>query len=314
MLSRKRQRKMINQVYGTSGKFTREIKKMYRTAQRQIKGEISSFVASGVNWLGKPPKDDIQDAMDELSQFSDDVKPLTNYYASSLVLGHPKNSDVVTVHIATPLIRVADEMHGMMNFMGHHTPNVVHQASREQHIATPSFHRIPYNYDTMLQNAVSQSVVKREGIGDNINRDIQQTISRVRDVCQQASQDTDAQHDYSKDVDRILTGKDGEGGASAKARTIMKTQSCRDLTASTINEMMARGIKKYRFISLEASNTCLECSEMDENVYDVDDAQEGVNLPPMHPNCQCTIEPVEDTDTDDLPSLDEMMDDPDLFE
>ena len=314
MLSRKRQRELINQVYGTGGRFSRELRRMYRTANRQIKGEISSFVDSWANWSGKPSKDDIQEALDELAQFSEDVQPLTNYYASSLLLGHPKNGDVVTVHVATPIIKIADRMQGMVNYLGNHVPNAVHHVSRKQHQATPELHRIPFNYDVMLQRSVSQSVTQRSQISNDINRDIQQTISRVRDVCKQASQDTDAHHDYAKDVDRILTGKDGKGGASAKAQTIMRTQSCRELSSSRIDDMKARGVTKYRFISLEAQNTCIECAEMDGNVYDVDDAQEGVNLPPMHPNCQCTIEPVENTDTDDLPTLDEMMDNPDLFE
>lgn len=314
MLSKKRQREMVKQVYGTGGRFTREIRRMYRTANRQIKGEISSFIDSGDDWSGKPSEDDIQEALDELAQFSDDVKPLTAYYASSLLQGHPNNGDVVTAHVATPLIRVADNAQKMVNFMGDHVPNVVHGASREQHEITPQMHRIPYNYDVMMQQSVSQSVTTRSQVSNDINRDIQQTISRVRDICKQASQDTDAKHDYAKDVDRILTGKKGRGGASAKAQTIMRTQSCRELSDSRITDMQARGVKQYRFISLEAQNTCLECSEMDGNIYDIEDAQEGVNLPPMHPNCQCTIEPVENIDDNDLPTLDEMMNSPELFE
>lgn len=313
MLSKRRQRKLINQVYGVGGRFNRELRRMYRNANRQINGEISAFVDSGANWSGKPSKDDIQDALDELAQFSEDVQPLTNYYASSLLLGHPKNSDVVTVHVATPMIKIADRLQSMVKMIGQHAPRMVRQVSREQHAATPELHRMPYNYDLMLQRSVSKSVTQRDQVSSDINRDIQQTIARIKDVCKQAAQDTDAKHDYAKDVDRILTGKDGKGGASAKAQTIMRTQSDRVLSNSRLSDMSARGVKKYRFNSLEAENTCIECAEMDGNIYDVDDAQEGVNLPPMHPNCQCTIEAVEDTD-DDLPSLDEMMDNPELFQ
>ena len=45
---------------------------------------------------------------------------------------------------------------------------------------------------------------------------------------------------------------------------------------------------------------------MDGNVYDVEDAEEGVNLPPMHPSCQCWIVEYEDDDTDDIPTGSEM--------
>ena len=64
-------------------------------------------------------------------------------------------------------------------------------------------------------------------------------------------------------------------------------------------------------MSLEAENSCVECTEIDGNTYDVDDAQEGVNLPPMHPNCQCWIVEVAESD-DDLPTVDEMINDDDF--
>ena len=96
-------------------------------------------------------------------------------------------------------------------------------------------------------------------------------------------------------IDRILNGKNGSGGSEAQTETIMRTQTCRELNNSTIADFQARGVEQYRFLSLEAVNSCQDCTELDGNVYNVEDAQEGVNLPPMHPNCQCWIEEVEDT-------------------
>ena len=58
-------------------------------------------------------------------------------------------------------------------------------------------------------------------------------------------------------------------------------------------------VKKYKFVSLEAPNTCQDCADLDGNIYDVADAEEGVNFPLIHYNCQCTvIEANEDDDWD----------------
>ncbi|HJA23205.1 MAG TPA: minor capsid protein [Candidatus Limosilactobacillus intestinavium] len=314
MLSKKQQRKIIQSFYGAGNDMDKIIGRLYRTANRQIKGEISAFLADKVNWSSKPSKADIKEALDELSQFGEDVQPLTSFYASGLLLGHPKMGDVVTAHIATPMIRVASHIHKMVGTMGSQAPKQIRHATVVQHQVTPRLHKIPYNYDVMLQKSVSRSVVQRDGIHTDINRNIQQTISKVKDICKTASMDTDAQHNYLKDVDRVLNGKDGTGGSLARARTIFRTQTCRELNGATIGDLKARGVSKYRFLSLEASNTCAECSHIDGNIYDVDNAEEGINLPPMHPNCQCWIEGVEETDTDDLPTVDEMMDNPDLFQ
>lgn len=49
------------------------------------------------------------------------------------------------------------------------------------------------------------------------------------------------------------------------------------------------GITRYRFVgSTEGSVRC-DCSLLNGKEFDIDDAVAGVNLPPIHPNCLCTI-------------------------
>ncbi len=294
MLSKKQQRRLIRSTYGTSAQFIKSIKQMYRNANRQIKGEISAFLADEINWSTPAQKDDIRDAMNELEGFDDSVAPLVAFYTSSLVLGHPKQSDVLTARVAVPLIKVGQSMHRMMKQNDSKIPNDVSKASKAQQTATPQLHQLPYNYNVLMQQSISQAVTQRKDIGDDINKSIQQTITKVRDVCKAASQDSDAKKDYTKVIDRIINGKNNSGGAEARAETIMRTQTCRELNGSTIVDFLARGVSKYRFLSLEAVNSCDYCTGLDSNVYDVKNAREGINLPPLHPNCQCWIEEVLD--------------------
>lgn len=305
MLSKKQQRRLIRSTYGTSAQFIKQIKQMYRNANRQIKGEISAFLAGEVNWSSPAEKDDIQDAVEELKHFNNSVAPLVAFYTSSLLLGHPKQSDVLTARVAIPMIEISQSIHNMMQHNSSKIPRDVQKISKAQQVATPTMHYIPYNYNVMLQKSVSRTVTQRKSVEDNINRNIHQTITKISNVCQQASQDTDGKHDYVKDIERILSGKDGSGGASAQAETTMRTQTCRELNNSTIADFQARGVTQYRFLSLEAVNSCQDCTDLDGNIYNIEDAQEGVNLPPMHPNCQCWIEEVEDT-TDEYGNGDDL--------
>ena len=312
MLSKRQMRRLIQSVYGANTTYGKQIEQLYRRANRQIKGEISAFVASGDNWSGQPPEDDLEDIRQQLMAISiPAIAPLVAVYLSSVTLGHPKNSDLETARVALPMLNVAKGMHDVMDKQEQRVPADVSRISREQHQLTPTIHPMPPNYDAMLQQSVSRSVAVRQSPAMMINRNIQNTISRIKDVAKQASTSTDAATDWPQKVDQILTGNRSHGGASEKAQRIIRTESCRQLNSSTISDFKARGVSKYRFFSLEADNSCEECTDLDGNVYDVDDAQEGVNLPPIHPNCQCWIVEYEDENTNDMPTTDELMADED---
>lgn len=295
MLSRRQMRRLIRSVYGTNTTYGKQLERLYGRADRQIRGEISAFLDSKAEWSGKPSEDDLEDIRQQLIEANDDsVAPLVAVYLSSVTLGHPKNSDLETARIALPMIKAAKETHRIMTKQQARIPHEVSTISHEQHEATPLVHSMPPNYDVQLQRLVSQSIVKREPQTASINRDVQSAISRIKAIAKLASTSNEASINWAKKVDQILTGTKSHGGASRKAQRIIRTESCRALNNSTINDFKARGVTKYRFFSLEAVNSCQDCTDMDGNVYDVDDAQEGVNLPPIHPNCQCWIVEYED--------------------
>lgn len=47
---------------------------------------------------------------------------------------------------------------------------------------------------------------------------------------------------------------------------------------------------KYRLVATIDDRTCGECLDMDGQVFLVEEAEEGVTLPPFHTNCRCGIE------------------------
>ena len=48
------------------------------------------------------------------------------------------------------------------------------------------------------------------------------------------------------------------------------------------------GIEEYEFIATLDSRTCKYCGPLDGSTHRVDEAEAGVNYPPIHPRCRCT--------------------------
>lgn len=61
------------------------------------------------------------------------------------------------------------------------------------------------------------------------------------------------------------------------------------------------GRKQYRYICENSDSSCEICMELDGRDFDISEAVFGTNLPPMHPNCRCTI-----TESPPLPELPEL--------
>lgn len=50
------------------------------------------------------------------------------------------------------------------------------------------------------------------------------------------------------------------------------------------------GIKKYRFLgAAESTSAYCSCRDLDGQVFGIEEAEPGVNFPPIHPNCLCTV-------------------------
>lgn len=91
-----------------------------------------------------------------------------------------------------------------------------------------------------------------------------------------------------------LTGEHGDSGVTARISRIVRTEGSRAQAIGSIEAMRAAGVEWYRYRALLDDRTCTPCHELDGHMFRVDDAEEGMNIPPLHPNCRCWIEPVID--------------------
>lgn len=84
------------------------------------------------------------------------------------------------------------------------------------------------------------------------------------------------------------------GVKTADAERLMRTELARVQTEAQKQSFEANGFTQYIFLAL--GDACDICKDIDENHYNVKDMMPGLNAPPMHPFCRCSIAAYEDDD------------------
>lgn len=72
------------------------------------------------------------------------------------------------------------------------------------------------------------------------------------------------------------------------AERIIRTETTYISNAAEIESYKECGIDKYVFIATLDLRTSKQCREKDKKIFNVKDAEVGVNLPPLHPYCRST--------------------------
>ncbi|ARU19621.1 minor capsid protein [Ligilactobacillus salivarius] len=291
MLSKSKMQKILKEIYGANLIDRQTLDRLFNSSEKEILGYLMSFIADDSNWSGKANKDDIEEIQAELNELSKDnnLVPLVSVMIANLQ--NATAGDVLQARISLPLIKVAQQQHRMIDNVTTDVPKLLSKYSKLQAQEMPNNHKVPPNYDELLTKMIRNSWDEAHL---SINRDINYTIQRIKQVAKQAASATDDNLNYAKRIDKILTGGKVGNGASGRAQSIIRTFTSRALNETTFASYKARGIQYYRFLALE-SNTCTECQSMDGKIFKVDDATEGINRPPIHINCQCWTVPIENT-------------------
>jgi len=88
--------------------------------------------------------------------------------------------------------------------------------------------------------------------------------------------------------DRIKNGKIVVV-ASARPNMVVRTETVRIANKALVNLYDDNNIKKYRWLAALSERTCPLCEALNGQVFTLNESQQGVNLPPLHANCRCSI-------------------------
>ena len=80
------------------------------------------------------------------------------------------------------------------------------------------------------------------------------------------------------------------------AERLVRTETNHIQNQATLIGYMDAGVVKYQFLAVLDSRTSHTCSDLNGEVFKTEDATEGENYPPMHPQCRSTTVPYEYAD------------------
>lgn len=88
--------------------------------------------------------------------------------------------------------------------------------------------------------------------------------------------------DIARDMNSVT------GDAIWKSKRDARTKITEVSNDAHMQAYLSAGVKNYVFIATFDERTCPVCGKLDHQDFPIEDAQAGVNYPPMHPNCRCT--------------------------
>lgn len=73
---------------------------------------------------------------------------------------------------------------------------------------------------------------------------------------------------------------------------LIRTEANRVQNMALIEAYKANGVKKYEYVAIMDDRTSEVCEELNGRQFPVSEAEVGVNVPPMHPNCRSSTIPI----------------------
>ena len=86
------------------------------------------------------------------------------------------------------------------------------------------------------------------------------------------------------------------GGSVKDTERLMTTEMCRLQIAVQKESFERNGYKEYMFITSGDESVCSVCQGLHGQHFKVSEMQAGVNAPPMHPRCHCSVASYMDSD------------------
>ena len=135
--------------------------------------------------------------------------------------------------------------------------------------------------------------------GLNWSERIWRNMSQLQVEFQQGLFDIVATGSGTKDltqrlVEKFLAEESPMKSAYYKAQRLIRTELAHVQVQSTLDEFVRDGIEYYEVVDSDdyPGRECRSCAEDHPGIYKVAEAEPGINVPPFHPNCRCTVIPV----------------------
>lgn len=137
-----------------------------------------------------------------------------------------------------------------------------------------------------LDEAVVEDVLSYPWSGamfsDRLWRNKQALLFHLRETITQGVMQGKSVGAMAKDISAKM------GQSYKAAERLVRTEMAHFHGESDKAAYKAAGVKEYEFVATLDERTCSVCGALDGQHFPLDEAEEGVNYPPMHPNDRCT--------------------------
>lgn len=154
---------------------------------------------------------------------------------------------------------------------------------------TPDVDTLAGNYSTRIWADATQLAENVRGI---VTRGLMTGGNYADMAAELAAQMGDVQYQKRVNADGSTRTVATGSGAKYRATRLIRTEGNYITGQAKLQSMRDAGYEKYEFICLLETRTCSVCGGLDGKQFPVAEAQPGVNMNPMHPNCRCFVSPV----------------------
>jgi len=295
-LTKKQAIAIAQKIYGKQDERVKEVEQMYKNTQATTIDIITSFIGNDMAWNSKASPDEVATFLSNLKDTFNNASSDDQSFIKTAFKGNTlkTNGDVLTAKITQEFVKQAVAQKLQLSVSTKNIPDVVNARSYKLATKKATYHnKSSISVDRIFQRTARDAVLDRhvdQDMFSSINKQTLQTIRKVRDIAEHAAKSPKDSLNWQKEVANVLTGgSKATNGQMGRASGMIRTATAQALNRTRLEKLKSDKVKKYKFVSLEAENTCQECWDLDGNVYDVEDAEEGVNFPLMHYNCQCTV-------------------------
>ena len=288
-MERKDVLKLAKQVYGENDKRVIELADLFSTASNDITNALSEFIADEVNWSSPAPKSQIQELMDDIAKVAVnaamDERPFVNQTFRDERM--KTYGDVAKQKVNLILVQLAlGEKQIVQDNLNHvdRAPEVNPQPNKPVYSRAKTEHavrKIVGDHHPGWQGTSWQDRIYKEKAAL-----MRQLDNQVDDVLKNHYKPQDFRKEIAAKLD----------SSEKRSERILRTESSGEFSRRLVDDFTQRNVKRYKVEAALSANTCEECEGLDGKEFSMDEASEGVTLPPFHPNCQCTIIEVTDDD------------------
>ena len=173
-----------------------------------------------------------------------------------------------------------------------------------------TYKRVNYDFDKFLGWSTGfeglnykklNSAIHQQWLGENYSDRIWKNKGKLLDQINTTFLQGIAQGHNPRKIAETMSKNMGTSYYNCKR--LARTESAHIIGEATLQGYKDRGRKQYQFEATLDNRTSDICQSLDGQVFELREAQEGVNYPPMHPNCRSTTIPYFESD-----EIDKMFD------